>query len=355
VPINVDGKITIGLGWKGGQWDMDASVLCFRFREHRDDVYYYKPRSRDGGVVHRSGYAGFIRVKDGDDKDVEQIDVNLQKISPKTNCLVFVVTVFSADTDFSTIKDPYVRLIDATNDNEFCRYNIEQSGNETAKIMCKLYRLGFSRWRLKAIGEPADGRLYKHMIKQVEPFLQEAPPKRRFKVKVHRGKLKDMKASYTGEEHALSTFCEIRYDVDKAKTRVVKKSNTPQYKTARDVAGQGNVMEIIVKSHQRFGKEQTLARTLIPLESGCNIQEQWVKLEGLEKGRARGQTTVTGDIKISISETTPGVTLKAPGTCSLSVVTGEDGNLLNSSGSSSSSSSSSGGDKDKKKKKKKKK
>eukprot|EP01094_Clydonella_sp_ATCC50884_P021093 TRINITY_DN454_c0_g3_i1.p1 TRINITY_DN454_c0_g3~~TRINITY_DN454_c0_g3_i1.p1 ORF type:complete len:1201 (+),score=643.11 TRINITY_DN454_c0_g3_i1:33-3605(+) len=352
IPINVDGKITIGLGWKGGQWDMDASVLCFRYAEHRDDVYYYKPRSRDGGIVHRSGYAGFIRIKDGEDKDVEQIDINLTKVSPKTNTLVFVVTVFSEESNFSSIQDPYVRLVDTSTDNEFCRYNIEQSGSETAKIMCKLYRLGFSRWRLKAIGEPADGRLYKHMITQVRPYLQEAPPKRRFKVKLHRAKLKDMKAQYTGEESALSTFCEIRYDIDKAKSRVVKKSMTPQYKTARDVAGQGAVMEVIVKSYVRFGKEQTLARALIPLEAGTNIQEQWVKLEGLEKGRARGQTTVQGDLKISITETTPGVNLKAPGECNLTL---DDSDVLNAppkvGTDKKDKKDKSGGEKKKKKKK----
>ena len=334
VPINVDGKLTIGLGWKGGQWDMDASCLLFRFREHKDDVYYYKPRSKEGAVTHRSGYMGFLRIKqDGEEGDVEQLDVNLSKILPKTNTLIFVVTVFSPEFNFSRIQNPYVRLIDASTNQEFCRYNIEQSGDETAKIMCKLYRFGFSKWRLKAIGEPADGRLYKHMINQVQPFLTEEPPKRRFKVKVHRGKLKDARATYMGEEStALNTFCEIRFDTDKAKTRVVKKSLQPQWKTARDIAGHGDILEINVKHHVRFGKEVFLARCLIPLESGINVQDQWFKLEQQDKGKGRGQNSVSGDVKLSIQETTPGVTLKAPGaapTLTLNEAGGEAGEVLN--------------------------
>jgi len=75
--------------------------------------------------------------------------------------------------------------------------------------------------------------------------------------------------------------------------------------------GNSDVLEINVKHHVRFGKEVFLARCLIPLEVGVNIEDQWFKLEQLEKGKGRGQNTVSGDVKLSIVETTPGVSLMA--------------------------------------------
>lgn len=304
IPINVDGKITLGLGWKGGQWDMDASCLAFRYKQHRDDVYYYKPRSKDGAVIHRGGYAGLIRVPNVEDQDAEQIDINLNKISPKTNTLIFVVTVFSPEGNFSSVKDAYVRLIDASTSLEYCRYTLESGGDETARIMCKLYRYGYSKWRLQAIGEPSEGRLYKHMIPRVEPFLDPKPPKRKFRVRLHRGKLTDIKKMYKGDKSSgLNTFCEIRFDIDRQKTKVAKKSLNPQWRSTKEVTGNGTILEVNVMHRVRFGKEVFLGRCLIPLE-GDNVQitEQWFRLEQRDKARARGQTAVTGDIKLTIQE-----------------------------------------------------
>jgi len=304
IPINVDGRITLGLGWKGGQWDMDASCLAFRFKQHRDDVYYYKPRSKDGAVIHRGGYAGLIRVPNVADQDAEQIDLNLQKISPKTNTLIFVVTVFSPEGNFSSVEDAYCRIIDATTQLEYCRYTLDKGGDETARIMCKLFRYGFSKWRLQAIGEPSEGRLYKHMIPRVEPFLDVKPKRRKFRVRVHRGKLTDIKRMYKGSKTtSLNTFCELRFDIDKAKTKVVKRSLNPQWRSTKEVVGHGHILEVNVMHRIRFGKEIFLGRCLIPLE-GDNVQikDQWFRLEQRDKSKSRNQTAVTGDVKLTIQE-----------------------------------------------------
>jgi len=319
IPINVDGRVTLGLGWKGGQWDMDASCLMFRFKQHRDDVYYYKPRSKDGSVVHRGGYAGLIRINP-EEGDAEQIDINLSKVSAKTNTLIFVVTVFSPEGNFSSVQDAYVRLMDSSTQSEYCRYTLEGGGQETARIMCRLYRYGYSKWRLQAIGEPSEGRLYKHMIPKVEPFLDDMPAKRRFRVRIHRGKLTDIKRMYKGEAKStsLNTFCEIRFDTDKNKTKVIKKDLAPQWRSTAEVKGHSNVLEVNVMHKARFGKDIAarsdfrklafsdslfLGRCLIPLE-GDNVQikEQWFKLEQRDKARGRGQTAVTGEIKLTIQE-----------------------------------------------------
>jgi len=256
VPINVDGRVILGLGWTGGQWDLDASCLMFRFKQHRDDVYYYKPRSKDGSVTHKGGYAGIIRTNQQGD-DAEQIEVNLSKVAAKTNAMLFVVTVFSPEGNFSSVRDAYCRLIDGITEQEYCRYTLDQAGDETARIMCKLFRQGFSAWRLQAIGAPSEGRLYKHMISKVEPFLEDEPPKRRFKIRIHRAKLTDVKAMYKGEEKGggLSTMVEVRFDTETKSSKLIKHSNNPQYKTAREIAGHGKIIEVNVLNRVRFGRQ----------------------------------------------------------------------------------------------------
>eukprot|EP01095_Lingulamoeba_sp_RSL-Kostka_P009820 TRINITY_DN341_c0_g6_i1.p1 TRINITY_DN341_c0_g6~~TRINITY_DN341_c0_g6_i1.p1 ORF type:complete len:1226 (-),score=527.54 TRINITY_DN341_c0_g6_i1:73-3750(-) len=308
VPINVDGRITLGLGWKGGQWDMDASCLMFRFKQHRDDVYYYKPKSKDNSVTHRGGYAGLIRINP-EEGDAEQIDINLSRVSAKTNTLLFVVTVFSPEGNFSSVQDAYVRLLDTNTQVEYCRYTLESSGNETARIMCRLYRYGYSKWRLQAIGEPSQGRLYKHMIPRVEPFLDDMPPRRKFRIRIHRGKLNDIKRMYKGKsgKTSVNTYCEVRFDTDKAKSKVIKKSLTPQWRSTVEVKGYGTVLEVNVMHKVRFGnvgkKSLFLGRCLIPLTTeNVQIQETWFKLEQRDKSRDRGRTAVTGEIKLTIQE-----------------------------------------------------
>ena len=258
VPINVDGRITLGLGWKGGQWDMDASCLLFRYKQHRDDVYYYNPRSKDGAITHKGGFAGTVRNNNAEG-DAEQIDINLSKIGPKTTTLLFVVTVFSPEGNFSSVHDAYCRIIDPATQDEFCRYTLAQSGNETARIMCKIYRYGFTQWRIQALGEPSDGRLYKHMIPKVEPFLDPKPPKRKFRIRIHRGKFSESSNNKKSskEKTTLNSYCEIRFDIDKCKTKVVKKSLTPQWRSTKEVSGNSSVLEIVVFHKARFAKEVT--------------------------------------------------------------------------------------------------
>jgi stress response protein SCP2 len=262
VPINVDGKMTVGLGWKGKKFEMDASCLMFRYRLHSDDVYKFKPRSKDGAVIHRVGWGGSLSMISsigGEGSDIHQIDVNLKKLSNKINTLIFVVTLFTPGATFAEIEDAYCRLIDSSTKKEYCRYTIEASGKETAKIMCKLYRYGYTAWRLKAIGHPSQGRLYKHMISRVNPFLDAQPQKRRFSITIHKAKIQDnnkrrVYSNKTGGS-SLNIFCETRFDLDAQKTRVVKKSSKPVWNATHEVEGCAATIEITLKHKKGFNKE----------------------------------------------------------------------------------------------------
>jgi len=304
VPINVDGKMTVGLGWKGRKYEMDASCLMFRYKSHSDDVYKFKPRSKDGAVIHKVGWSGSLSLITSigqSESDIHQIDVNLKKLSNKINTLIFIVTLFTSGANFSEIEDSYCRLIDSGTKEEYCRYTIEASGKETAKIMCKLYRYGYTAWRLKAIGHPSQGRLFKHMVSRVSPFLDPQPPKRKFKIKIHKAKLLDnnKRKMYTKEgTSGLNTFCETRFDLDSARTRVVKKSLKPTWNTSHDVSGCATTIEVAVWHKKGFNKQFFVARTVIECAEGSkmNIKEQWFNFEDEEA------STCGGQIQLSITE-----------------------------------------------------
>jgi len=72
---------------------------------------------------------------DGDD---EQIVVHLKKLSKKINTIIFVVTVFTPEGNFSKIKNAFCRLINLNNGKELCRYTLSEYSTKTAQIMCKV-------------------------------------------------------------------------------------------------------------------------------------------------------------------------------------------------------------------------
>ena len=296
IPIDIDGRITVGIGWKGGQkQEMDASCLMFRYKEHRDDVYKYKPRSKDGGVTHRGGWAGglkFISTNEG--SDIQQLDVNLNKISSKINTLIFVVTLFTAGATFDSLEDAYVRLIGTRGAKEYCRYTLTSSGNENAKIMCKLYRHGYSGWRIKAIGHPGHGRLYKHMIAKVNPFLDPQPPRRRFKVKVHRGRFDKVKGKIDAD--GLNTYCQLRFDLDSAKSKIAKKTAQPIWKSTHQLSGHATNIELSVWHKRGISKQICIGRCVIDCKEFMKVAQQWFKFEDEESALC------TGELKVSINE-----------------------------------------------------
>jgi len=304
VPINVDGKITVGLGWKrANKMDLDASCLMFRYRKHKDDVYKFKPRSKDGAVMHRVGFGGTLAVFStigGEGNDKHQIDVNLKRLSRKVNTLIFVVTLFTSGATFADVEDSYVRLIDANTKAEYCRYTIESSGKETAKIMCKLYRYGYTAWRLKAIGHPAQGRLYKHMISRVNPFLDPEPAKRRFEITIHKAKLTDVSSRRNKSGGGINTFCETRFDLSSSKTKIAKKTLDPSWEATTQVYGCASTIEITLMQKKGFAKQSFLARTVIELEEGSgaplSLKEEWLDFAEEDTAQCKGQ------IKISIYE-----------------------------------------------------
>lgn len=112
-----------------------------------------RPMSTDGAVL------GSLDDQNGGTGEV--IDVNLDNIDPKISEIVFVATIHEAvkkGVTFSDVKDAYIAVINAENDEELCRYELNEAfSSETAVSVAKLIINEDGDWEFEAIGLGHDG------------------------------------------------------------------------------------------------------------------------------------------------------------------------------------------------------
>lgn len=163
-----DAKKTVGFfgfGQKTQQVDLDASCAMFDAAgKVVDTVWFRQLKSKDGSVVH----TGDNRTGAGDGDD-EQIVVELGRVPPAVQHLVFVVNSFTGIT-FDQIDNAFCRLVDAKTDKEIARFELSGSGKHTAQLMVRLYREA-GGWQIHAIGERATGRTYEALLPAISPHL----------------------------------------------------------------------------------------------------------------------------------------------------------------------------------------
>lgn len=152
-------KVAIGLGWqvsKNGQsYDVDASVfmLSASGKVPNDNyfVFYNNLQSFDGALKH----TGDNRTGEGNGDD-ETIYVDLAKVNPVIQEIVFVVTIHEAqetEQNFSQIKNPYIKIYNYENKRSIARYNLKEAfSQETAVEFGRLYKKE-DEWRFQAVGE----------------------------------------------------------------------------------------------------------------------------------------------------------------------------------------------------------
>ncbi|MEG2076591.1 MAG: TerD family protein [Victivallaceae bacterium] len=153
-------RLIVGLGWdpgeSGTQCDLDASACLlnsdWKIFDELGVVYYNNPASRDGAVRacpdDRRG-----EVSNGGDN--EQILVDLSRISPDVEAVVFAASIYEAmerNQNFGDIKNSYVRIIDADCNQEICRYVLDEDFSfENAIEFGQLCRCD-STWAFYATG-----------------------------------------------------------------------------------------------------------------------------------------------------------------------------------------------------------
>lgn len=90
---------------------------------------------------------------DGDD---EQIIVDLARVPQEYDKIVLVVNIYDCvkrRQHFGMIQNAFIRLVDASNNTEMCKYNLtENYSGMTAVIFGEVYRHN-GEWKFNAIGQ----------------------------------------------------------------------------------------------------------------------------------------------------------------------------------------------------------
>ncbi|MBQ8967904.1 TerD family protein [Ruminococcus sp.] len=138
----------------GDTIDCDASAFMLqngRLLNKNDIVYYGNLRHGTGTVVHMGD--NLTGAGEGDD---EQIVVDLAQVPPQYDRIVVTVNIYHAiqkNQHFGMIQNAFIRLVDARNNKEICRYNLSESyPGITAMVFGEIYRHG-NEWKFNAIGQ----------------------------------------------------------------------------------------------------------------------------------------------------------------------------------------------------------
>ena len=165
-------KVIVGLGWDevksssgGGLFsslfkaqpkpiDCDASAIMLKngeFVDQKDLVYYGNLRHKSGTENHQGD--NLTGEGEGDD---EQIIIDLSKVPQEYDKIVIVVNIYQAvqrNQHFGLIENAFIRLVDARNNKEMCKYNLtDDYSGMTAMIFGEVYRHN-GEWKFSAIGQ----------------------------------------------------------------------------------------------------------------------------------------------------------------------------------------------------------
>ena len=181
-------KVIVGLGWDeakpsgggGGGFfatlfgggaatthqaiDCDASAIMLKngkFVDRTDLVYFGNLKHKSGTVNHMGD--NLTGEGEGDD---EQIVIDLSRVPAEYDKIVIVVNIYSAvqrKQHFGMIENAFIRLVDARNNKEMCKYNLtENYSGMTAMIFGEIYRHN-GEWKFNAMGngttDPGIGEL----------------------------------------------------------------------------------------------------------------------------------------------------------------------------------------------------
>ena len=144
--------------------DCDASAIMLKngkFVDRTDLVYFGNLKHKSGTVNHMGD--NLTGEGEGDD---EQIVIDLSRVPAEYDKIVIVVNIYQAvqrKQHFGMIENAFIRLVDARNNKEMCKYNLtENYSGMTAMIFGEIYRHN-GEWKFNAMGngttDPGIGEL----------------------------------------------------------------------------------------------------------------------------------------------------------------------------------------------------
>lgn len=171
-------RVAIGLGWEvnqnGQSYDVDASVFMLdknnKVSDEKYFVFYNNLQSLDGSLKH----SGDNRTGEGDGDD-ETIYVDLTKVNPAIQQIVFVVTIHQGQEkqqNFSQIRNAFIKIYNQETRMPLARYNLREAfSQETALEFGRLYKKD-GEWRFQAVGEGYNTGLQSFVDKYIDETQQ---------------------------------------------------------------------------------------------------------------------------------------------------------------------------------------
>lgn len=114
--------------------------------------------SISGNLSHHTGTVQHLgdNLTGAGEGDDEQIIIDLANVPQIYDKIVIVVNIYQAvqrRQHFGLIQNAFIRLVDARNNNEMCKYNLtENYSGMTAMIFGEVYRHN-GEWKFSAIGQ----------------------------------------------------------------------------------------------------------------------------------------------------------------------------------------------------------
>lgn len=162
-------KVILGLGWDitpgAGQVDLDASVATYDANKKELEVVYFGNKNSRNGSIRHSG-DNLTGAGDGDD---EQIVLDLSNIPEAVQSIFCTVTSYRGQK-LNVVKNAYVRVINAADNSEVCRYSLSDGQPYTGIIIARIYRHQ-GEWKIAALGEFADGTTVKSLSSNMQALL----------------------------------------------------------------------------------------------------------------------------------------------------------------------------------------
>ena len=165
-------KALFGLVNTAKDVDLDGTVSMFDSTKNElDRVYYQRLRSSDKAVKHSGDD---IRGKSGKDDglDNEIIEINLRKVSPEIEQLVFYINSYNGQ-DFADIPYSKIRIFEGNKDkvdDVFATFNLSADksfAGSISMILGKLIRTS-NNWKFEAIGDAVPTKNIKETIALIQ-------------------------------------------------------------------------------------------------------------------------------------------------------------------------------------------
>lgn len=180
-------RFGVGLGWdpnpnaSSHDYDLDASAFMlgsdgqvpneafFVFYGSENQNHEGNPMSPDGAVTS----SGDDRTGGSSDGDDETLMVDLGRIDPRIEQIIFTVTIYEYEErkqNFGQIRNSFIRIYDAHSGEEICKYELDEDFSvETAIEFGRLYKRA-GTWKFEALGAAAIGGLEVFVKKYARAF-----------------------------------------------------------------------------------------------------------------------------------------------------------------------------------------